>query len=176
MTLSPLLRRLLRGAAALSLTAALGLCLAAGCHSLRRAAPEHPEAGGARALDPAAAPADLHVVFGRTGGSGRMIGHSILADGTVLAWQGRAVEQDPATLGRLADGRVAELWSAIQEAGFFDEDRQELGNAVAFITVRAEGRSHRIAWVVALGDTAATTPAEELYDLLEREVDAVDRS
>lgn len=112
----------------------------------------------------AAVPADLHIILGTAGMTpGGMQGWSIRADGTVMAWAGKAPEADVRATGTLPAGQVADLWAAIRDAGFFDVEEQAMATRVAFITVTADGRSRRVAWTRPLGQPLPDSPLERLY-------------
>ena len=109
-------------------------------------------------------PADLVITLGTTGNyAGRMRGHSIRADGSVVRWEGKYVEENTDVVGRLRLEQVDSLWMQIQEIGFFEHDQQETGNSTAFVNVTAEGKSHRVAWALTPGEPPPEMPIPQFY-------------
>ncbi len=141
------------------------LAAASGCTSQRRAPGPQPDRTGV--------PDDLRITFGREGGfAGRLAGHTIRADGSVAAWEGRAVGQQERVIATLAPDSLSVLWGAVQEVRFFEHDRQEVGDMTAFVNVTAAGRSHRVAWVVRPGESPEGDEMRALYATLARAVRA----
>lgn len=96
-----------------------------------------------------------------------MNGWSFRANGEALQWEGLAPEQNQQAEGQIAPDTLRALWGAVQEAAFFSWSQQEMGAPSWFITVTANGESHRVIWVRPLGQPADTTAAwEQLYTQL----------
>lgn len=114
-----------------------------------------------------APPADLVVLVGRATGGGRVQGHSIRADGSVLRWEGRYPEETVQARGRLAPDSVRALWARIRAADGMETGGQDILTPGYSLSVTANGTARRVTWHVPLGTSLPDTPLQRLHDALD---------
>ena len=118
-------------------------------------------------------PADLVVHVGRADGvGGRVSGHTLLADGTVRRFEGRAPGDGVAVEGRVTLATVRALWEQIENVGVRSMQRQDVASPAYFVSVRADGETRHVQWHVPLGQAPEPTPLQRLYDDLRTEATA----
>lgn len=107
--------------------------LFAGCGSCRRTAQPYPRT-------------EIHYSSGG-GVSGMSSGYSILADGSVTRWTGRAAAHDQeTTIGRLDDDEYQALMSDIHASGFTGLRQQETGNMTTSLRIVRDDESYTFTW------------------------------
>ena len=107
--------------------------LLSACGSCKRAAQSYPRT-------------EIHYSSGG-GVSGMSSGYSILPDGSVTRWTGRAAVHDQeTTIGRLDDEEYQALMSDIQAADFAGLRQQETGNMTTSLRIVRDDESFIFTW------------------------------
>ena len=100
-----------------------------------------------------AVPEDFQLRIGQGGGiTGLWNGHTVGADGTVSAWEGRSERAEPTDAGSIPETACASLWREVQEASFFELDASAPGNMTRVLEVTAGGRTHTTRWELGHAD------------------------
>lgn len=116
-------------------------------------------------------PGDLTITLGRGGApGGRMFGYTVQANGDVTQWEGRYPGENVQRTGSMPEEEVNTLWAQISDAGYFDMYEQDEGGTGLFMSVLADGKTHRVSWAGGPGQLADPSAVQGLYDSCEASV------
>lgn len=110
-------------------------------------------------------PEDFSLMFGEGGGvTGLWQGHTIQADGTILAWEGKTAGATPRPAGKLSSKQVKALWQQLHATNFFADTTKDHGNLTTFMRVTANQQTHEASWTPQLGALASKNSSlQQLY-------------
>ena len=110
-------------------------------------------------------PPDFKMVLGEGGGmTGYWSGYTIVADGSIVEWNGPVAGSNERPAGTLQASETAAIWRDIIETEFFDQEIDERGEITAFVKVIADSIEHRVSWVPGVENIEPPrNPVEEMY-------------
>lgn len=92
-------------------------------------------------------PKDFKLSFGEGGGiTGRWIGFTIVADGSVLKWDGGRAEENVTARTKLSSEELSTLWQRVKILQHVTDSVLEKGNITYYLRLTANATSREFTW------------------------------